>query len=1005
MLKKITFLFLVFTLGLSSYAQQFASAREFWVSCFGMNKDIDIQADSTLQEFWVLVSSKKGCTGTIKNISTGYTKSFTVQADSVQKVYIPYDQVYNHSDIDSVFISNRSVIVTTSDSASVYLGNYQNSTYDATAVFPLKTLGIKYRVVLSNHPTNLYKDLPVYKTHPDSLDVIDHYIDSFYYDNTGAINVIATENNTTIKFNLTDTIVSAVDTYYPHIDYYKTLNKGEVLNIVGLKLLGSSFESTNCHKIAVFSGNYCAQMPYNCKSCDLLVEQMPPVNTWGQEFLVRSTLNRPNDSRIYITANYDNTIVHITKNSTTFDATINIGEYLDIDSYSTGTYIYAEKPVSVTQYAMGTEFAGVGDPMMMWINSNEQMLKEAIFAAPITKYVKFQIIQIFVNTADKWNTSFDGANIGHLFTPFAPNTQYSVARIQITPTTHKLINPSGFLAYVYGYDNGGNWTQESYGYSLNDVFHNTQDFYSITKNNSSESVLSYQTTITDNIYNVNDSIQIDRITLSEFDSISWLVNNKHYKTVPADNNDTTFSWKLPASTLSDGLNTVAMLVHRSCMVDSIVSNIWLRAASHNLISNDTNICRGDSVNLHTNTSINNAKFVWATKTETLSDSTNSIKVAPSTNTQYYVYAKYGNYISILDSVQVQVLQPTYTSINDTITSCTQYNFGGTLLNATGIYSDTLINQVGCDSIINLHLTVIPIQTKIDINICEPKTYIFGGQNLSIGGIYTDTLRSHLGCDSIITLDLTFSHIETIINDSICPGSTYNFNGQTIYNAGIYHHSISTANGCDSLITLNLDNKISFIYNVNKTICAGTSFQFGNQTISTTGIYTEHFTTSKACDSTVILQVHVNLPDTSYIEQTILQGGTFSFNNKLLTAVGMYTDTLININACDSIIILKLNITQPELTIEIPQGFSPNGDGVNDLFVIKNIDNYPNNHILIFNRWGNKLFEAKPYLNNWDGSSQINSSDTGNIPPNGTYYYILELGDGSKARKGWLWIER
>ena len=49
---------------------------------------------------------------------------------------------------------------------------------------------------------------------------------------------------------------------------------------------------------------------------------------------------------------------------------------------------------------------------------------------------------------------------------------------------------------------------------------------------------------------------------------------------------------------------------------------------------------------------------------------------------------------------------------------------------------------------------------------------------------------------------------------------------------------------------------------------------------------------------------------------------------------------------------------------IPEGFSPNGDGINDLFVIKGLDMYPHNSIVIFNRWGDKVFAASPYQNTY-----------------------------------------
>ncbi|MFN3404919.1 MAG: gliding motility-associated C-terminal domain-containing protein, partial [Cytophagaceae bacterium] len=96
-------------------------------------------------------------------------------------------------------------------------------------------------------------------------------------------------------------------------------------------------------------------------------------------------------------------------------------------------------------------------------------------------------------------------------------------------------------------------------------------------------------------------------------------------------------------------------------------------------------------------------------------------------------------------------------------------------------------------------------------------------------------------------------------------------------------------------------------------------------------------------------------------------------------------------------------------ILIPSGFSPNNDGVNDLFVITGIENYPNNVLTMFNRWGNKVFEAKGYNNDWDGTNKFGYTIGGNQLPVGTYFYILDLGEqgsgGDQIIKGFIYLNR
>jgi uncharacterized repeat protein (TIGR01451 family)/gliding motility-associated-like protein len=87
-------------------------------------------------------------------------------------------------------------------------------------------------------------------------------------------------------------------------------------------------------------------------------------------------------------------------------------------------------------------------------------------------------------------------------------------------------------------------------------------------------------------------------------------------------------------------------------------------------------------------------------------------------------------------------------------------------------------------------------------------------------------------------------------------------------------------------------------------------------------------------------------------------------------------------------------------------FSPNGDGVNEFFKIDCISRYPNNVLKIYNRWGNIVYEERGYNNNWSGISNgravVNATDR---LPVGTYYYILDLGDGSTPVSDWLYINR
>jgi gliding motility-associated-like protein/uncharacterized repeat protein (TIGR01451 family) len=90
---------------------------------------------------------------------------------------------------------------------------------------------------------------------------------------------------------------------------------------------------------------------------------------------------------------------------------------------------------------------------------------------------------------------------------------------------------------------------------------------------------------------------------------------------------------------------------------------------------------------------------------------------------------------------------------------------------------------------------------------------------------------------------------------------------------------------------------------------------------------------------------------------------------------------------------------------IPDGFSPNGDMVNDEFVIRGIANFPNNQLEVYNRWGNLVYKAVPYQNKWDGTSTSEFNVGGNVLPVGTYFYVLDLGNGTGQYKGTIYLNK
>jgi clumping factor A len=91
--------------------------------------------------------------------------------------------------------------------------------------------------------------------------------------------------------------------------------------------------------------------------------------------------------------------------------------------------------------------------------------------------------------------------------------------------------------------------------------------------------------------------------------------------------------------------------------------------------------------------------------------------------------------------------------------------------------------------------------------------------------------------------------------------------------------------------------------------------------------------------------------------------------------------------------------ESEPSVRAAEAFTPNGDGINDSWIIPGIDNYPNNLVQVYNRTGRMVFEAKSYQNNWSGFYNENREKL----PAGSYLYVINLGNGEKPLQGWIFI--
>ena len=354
---------------------------------------------------------------------------------------------------------------------------------------------------------------------------------------------------------------------------------------------------------------------------------------------------------------------------------------------------------------------------------------------------------------------------------------------------------------------------------------------------------------------------------------------------------------------------------------------------------------------------------------------------------------------------------------------TDYLFNGALYSEGGTYTDTLVSADGCDSIVTLILTVNkPVHVRIPVDIYEGESYLFYDTPYTTSGSYRHYGHTDEGCDSIVELFLTVhKDIDTIvtvcqselpytwvnkwsgkstllyqagkyrddttyvdgvrtfytlllvvnepqydtIRTSICEGDDYYFNGVQYTQSGLYRDTLKAANGCDSIQTLILTVNKPYYSTRVEYILEGNSVQFFDTVCKTSGTYYHYGTTPYGCDSTTVLELHVHpavdtivnicrndLPfiwtnrwngqtekyyntgvyrnDTTInaqkyfyglkinvLEQifdttrvSICEGSSFFYKGDYITKQGIYRDTLAAQNGCDSIHTLILTVNQP-----------------------------------------------------------------------------------------------
>jgi gliding motility-associated-like protein len=200
---------------------------------------------------------------------------------------------------------------------------------------------------------------------------------------------------------------------------------------------------------------------------------------------------------------------------------------------------------------------------------------------------------------------------------------------------------------------------------------------------------------------------------------------------------------------------------------------------------------------------------------------------------------------------------------------------------------------------------------------------------------------------------------------------------TAINTGIFTVTGTSEDGCSSTSSIQIINNQQFELNLSSPVF------FDDYNVSAQG----------ANDGSIDLTVFDGSGNFTYDWSN---GGTTSDLSGL--AGGVYTVNVTDEQGCT--VTDSITLKEPE-AIKLPNGFTPNGDGFNDSYVIKGIQGYPGNKVNIFNRWGNLVYSTQDYQNNWGGVS-----NDGNLLPDGTYFIVVDLNkEGTENVKNYIDLRR
>ena len=228
-----------------------------------------------------------------------------------------------------------------------------------------------------------------------------------------------------------------------------------------------------------------------------------------------------------------------------------------------------------------------------------------------------------------------------------------------------------------------------------------------------------------------------------------------------------------------------------------------------------------------------------------------------------------------------------------------------LFTGPGTQYDTIENHLGADSILTLTLHVSPVSADtLPAVICYGQSYLFEGTSYTNSGMYTHTLQNQYGCDSLRTLHLVVNqNTASTETATACDSYTWHDSTYTV-STNIAHFLTTNAQGCDSVVTLHLT--VNHSSTATESVIACDSYTWHDSTYTASTLNSQFSTLNSAgCDSTVTL--HLTITNSISTTENITACDSYTWHGTTYTASTTDSFTTVSSQGCDSTVTLNLTI--------------------------------------------------------------------------------------------------